>query len=118
MISIARPCHTVGIAFFGLLLSAGRACGDDEGTAAGQTTANDRSSGHAGTWAGTAPSCTGLPATCGPSGNEDCCKSLLVPGGTFARPPPPPPPPPLLVEVLADELRCWQTSSRCCSSRS
>ncbi|WP_437951836.1 SUMF1/EgtB/PvdO family nonheme iron enzyme [Sorangium sp. So ce296] len=23
--------------------------------------------------------------TCGPSGNEDCCESLLVPGGTFAR---------------------------------
>ncbi|MGC9983125.1 MAG: SUMF1/EgtB/PvdO family nonheme iron enzyme [Polyangia bacterium] len=31
------------------------------------------------------PSCTGLPATCGPSGNESCCTSLLVPGGTFYR---------------------------------
>jgi len=32
-----------------------------------------------------ARSCLGLPATCGPSGKEDCCKSLLVPGGTFSR---------------------------------
>jgi len=31
------------------------------------------------------PSCTGLPATCGPSGNESCCMNLLVPGGTFNR---------------------------------
>ena len=31
------------------------------------------------------PSCSGLAATCGPSGNDDCCKSLLVPGGTFYR---------------------------------
>ncbi|WP_437754310.1 formylglycine-generating enzyme family protein [Sorangium sp. So ce1389] len=85
MISLARPCHTVGIAIFGLLLSAGCTCGNDEGTAAGETIADDRSSGHAGAWAGTAPSCAGLPAACGPSANEDCCKSLLVPGGTFAR---------------------------------
>jgi formylglycine-generating enzyme required for sulfatase activity len=26
-----------------------------------------------------------LAATCGPLGNDDCCKSLLVPGGTFYR---------------------------------
>jgi len=31
------------------------------------------------------PSCTGLPKTCGPSGNESCCTSLLVPGGAFYR---------------------------------
>jgi formylglycine-generating enzyme required for sulfatase activity len=31
------------------------------------------------------PSCTGLPTTCGPSGTESCCTSLLVPGGTFYR---------------------------------
>jgi formylglycine-generating enzyme required for sulfatase activity/photosystem II stability/assembly factor-like uncharacterized protein len=31
------------------------------------------------------PSCSGLAATCGPLGNEDCCTSLLVPGGTFYR---------------------------------
>jgi hypothetical protein len=29
-------------------------------------------------------SCAGLTATCGPS-NESCCKSLLVPGGTYYR---------------------------------
>ena len=57
----------VGIVFFGLLLFAGRSCS------------------HARTWRGTAPSCRGLAATCGPSANDDCCKSLLVPGGTFYR---------------------------------
>jgi formylglycine-generating enzyme required for sulfatase activity len=31
------------------------------------------------------PSCLGLAAICGPSRNESCCKSLLVPGGTFYR---------------------------------
>src|SRR5689334_21712444 len=85
MISLATPYHTVCIAFFGLLLSAGCTCGHEERTAADEAIAKDRSSGRAGAWAGTAPSCAGLPATCGPSGNEDCCESLLVPGGTFAR---------------------------------
>src|SRR5262245_44669463 len=32
-----------------------------------------------------ATSCVGLPATCGPSGNGDCCETLPVPGGTFYR---------------------------------
>ena len=31
------------------------------------------------------PSCSGLPATCGPAGNEDCCASRAVPGGSFTR---------------------------------
>ncbi len=30
-------------------------------------------------------SCTGLPATCGPTGNTDCCESSLISGGTFYR---------------------------------
>ncbi|MGK3987838.1 SUMF1/EgtB/PvdO family nonheme iron enzyme [Sorangium sp. So ce136] len=30
-------------------------------------------------------SCAGLPATCGPDGNEDCCASAAVPGGSFTR---------------------------------
>ncbi len=30
-------------------------------------------------------SCTGLAATCGASGYEDCCASSVVPGGTFNR---------------------------------
>lgn len=34
---------------------------------------------------GTAPSCKQLRATCGAKGNDDCCKSLAVPGGTFNR---------------------------------
>jgi formylglycine-generating enzyme required for sulfatase activity len=32
-----------------------------------------------------APSCTGLAATCGPGGNESCCDSPVVTGGTFYR---------------------------------
>jgi formylglycine-generating enzyme len=32
-----------------------------------------------------AQSCTGLPATCGPAKNEDCCATRLVTGGTFFR---------------------------------
>jgi formylglycine-generating enzyme required for sulfatase activity len=30
-----------------------------------------------------APACAGLPATCGPNGNESCCASALVKGGSF-----------------------------------
>lgn len=33
---------------------------------------------------GTAPSCVGLPAECGPA-DESCCATSLVPGGTFSR---------------------------------
>jgi formylglycine-generating enzyme len=32
-----------------------------------------------------APSCRGLAADCGSAGNESCCESLLVTGGTFFR---------------------------------
>ncbi|HRI67976.1 MAG TPA: SUMF1/EgtB/PvdO family nonheme iron enzyme [Polyangium sp.] len=31
------------------------------------------------------PSCIGMPATCGVPNNEDCCASLMVPGGTYNR---------------------------------
>ena len=31
------------------------------------------------------PSCNGLASTCGPSGNDNCCTTLLVPGGRFYR---------------------------------
>jgi len=88
MISLARPCLAVGIVFLGLLLSAGCRCGTTSAggtTTEGGTIANGESGGHRGTWAGTAPSCHGLAATCGPSGNDNCCKSLLVPGGAFDR---------------------------------
>jgi cysteine-rich repeat protein len=30
-------------------------------------------------------SCEGLPANCGSEGNDDCCASAIVPGGTFQR---------------------------------
>jgi sulfatase modifying factor 1 len=32
-----------------------------------------------------APSCVGLPATCGPRGNESCCAITVIPGGTYNR---------------------------------
>ena len=32
-----------------------------------------------------AQNCSGLAATCGPSGNENCCSSIAVSGGTFNR---------------------------------
>jgi len=51
----------------------------------GGTTASGGTSGTGGTTSATHPSCVGLAATCGPSGNGDCCESLLVPGGTFNR---------------------------------
>jgi len=31
------------------------------------------------------PSCNGLAATCGAAGNENCCTSSVVPGGTYNR---------------------------------
>ena len=58
MISFSRSYLAVGLVLSGLLLSAGCKC---------------------------APSCKELAPTCGPSGNDDCCSSLLVPGGTFFR---------------------------------
>ena len=48
-------------------------------TTTGGTTGSGGASSIGGTWAGTAPSCSGLAATCGPS-SESCCTSLLVPG--------------------------------------
>ncbi|WP_437500231.1 formylglycine-generating enzyme family protein [Sorangium sp. So ce1099] len=33
----------------------------------------------------TPPSCDGLPSTCGPAGNESCCATAMVPGGSFNR---------------------------------
>jgi sulfatase modifying factor 1 len=81
-----RSRLAAGIVFSGLLLAAGCRCGTTgtRGTAGG-TIANGGSSGHGRNWGGKAPSCSGLAPTCGPSGNDDCCKSLLVPGGTFYR---------------------------------
>jgi sulfatase modifying factor 1 len=58
---------------------AGLACGD-EGLCrvAGETTACAQV-------LRTPPSCVGLPATCGPGGDESCCSSSVIPGGTFFR---------------------------------
>ena len=64
---------------------------DGQSPQTGGVTAKGRSGGTGGSSGGAigsggAPaSCAGLAATCGPSGNDDCCKSLLVSGGTFYR---------------------------------
>ena len=55
-----------------------------EGGTSGAT-GGTTSAGGTTTAGGTPPSCGGLAATCGPLGNEDCCTSLRVPGGTFYR---------------------------------
>ena len=54
-------------------------------TTTGGTTGSGGNSGSGGTSGATPPSCSSLAATCGPSGNDDCCTSLLVSGGTFYR---------------------------------
>ncbi len=33
----------------------------------------------------TPPSCVGLPSTCGPNGDENCCASSVIPSGMFNR---------------------------------
>ena len=70
MMSLGRPRLAVGVVCTTLLLTA--PC-----KRTGQRTGES--------WRGTAPSCKALAATCGPSKNEDCCKSLRVHGGTFKR---------------------------------
>ena len=85
---------------FGLLLLAGCSGGGSSNDAGigGGTGPDSRTGNSTGLETGTAagsgtdtgtpqrPSCAGLSTTCGPSGNESCCTSLLVPGGTFNRP--------------------------------
>lgn len=71
------PQGDVGPSGTGGLVSSGGATGTGGAAGAGGRTV---------TPAGTpGPSCAGLAPTCGPSGNESCCTSLLVPGGTFYR---------------------------------
>jgi formylglycine-generating enzyme required for sulfatase activity len=63
---------------------AGDASTGDAGDAATQSdAATDAGSAEGGATHG--PSCNGLPATCGPAHNEDCCAARTVPGGTFNR---------------------------------
>ena len=63
--------------------------GGTTGGAAGGAGGRGGSSGATGTGgtSGTTgvPSCRGLAAVCGPSFDQDCCASILVPGGTFYR---------------------------------
>ena len=77
----------IGLALSFTALACSRTPMDEQ--RAGGTTASGGGSGgtngKGGTWSGTAPSCSGLAATCGPSATDDCCRSLLVPGGTFYR---------------------------------
>ena len=56
----------------------------DAGTDAHGTDAGQEADADAGQVV-TTPSCVGLPDTCGPKEDEDCCTNLMVPGGTFYR---------------------------------
>jgi len=64
----------------GTTASGGNTNAGGNATARGTT-----ASGGTSLYGGTPPSCSGLAATCGPLGTDDCCASLLVPGGTFYR---------------------------------
>jgi formylglycine-generating enzyme len=67
--------------------SAGSAGGDGEGGGGGMARgeAGETQAGHGGEGGAAAgpPSCEGLDARCGPTGQDDCCRTLLVDGGTF-----------------------------------
>lgn len=66
--------------------TAGAGTGTDTGTATGAGTGGTAGAGGAGGGGASAGSrCAGLAETCGPSGNESCCATALVPGGTFDR---------------------------------
>jgi sulfatase modifying factor 1 len=80
--------NTGGIASTGGLTSTGGITntGGSAGTAGSSGGEAGGTGGSAGTPAGTpGQSCSSLAATCGPYGNESCCASLLVPGGSFYR---------------------------------
>jgi len=66
-------------------VDAGVAGGAVDVGVAGDTAGSGGSDGASGASAASGASCASLPATCGPAGNESCCTSLLVPGGTFYR---------------------------------
>ena len=55
----------------------------DAGRDADPDAAPDAGSGEGGSTHG--PSCDGLPTTCGPNHDEDCCSARTVPGGSFHR---------------------------------
>jgi sulfatase modifying factor 1 len=79
MISSDGPRLALGVLLVGLFLSADCKCGR------ATVTSSEGRSKRPASWSGTAASCKGLAKTCGPLGNDDCCTSLLVPGGTFYR---------------------------------
>ncbi len=78
---LARPGRAVGLMVLALLASVGCKCGTPGTRAAARGTITSREAN----WRAAVPSCRGLAAGCGPSGNDDCCKSLPVPGGAFER---------------------------------
>jgi sulfatase modifying factor 1 len=57
-------------------LDATRCSASDEASGSGGATEDSGTPG---------PSCSGLARTCGPHGDDDCCASSIVPGGTFYR---------------------------------
>jgi len=66
-------------------LREGAGGGAGTATNAGSGGTQPSSGGSAGGEAVSYRSCLGLPRTCGPAGDADCCSSSLVPGGSFLR---------------------------------
>jgi formylglycine-generating enzyme len=87
-VSVGGSGGTGGIVATGGTTTGGGGTSAAAATISGGATAGDGGAiGGGGTSAGgaTPPSCVGLAATCGSAGNESCCASLPVPGGTFYR---------------------------------
>jgi formylglycine-generating enzyme required for sulfatase activity len=92
-----RRSSLIGAVLFGTFVDS--ACGGsvvangtDGGSGSGGSAGGGSGSGGTagvastgGTTGPSPPSCAALATTCGPNGNEDCCASPLVPGGTFHR---------------------------------
>ena len=85
-----RPSWENGLPIVLLVLALATACKRERsagvpGATARQGLASASSRGLPAAWSGVARSCGALPPTCGPSASDSCCRSLLVPGGTFKR---------------------------------
>jgi formylglycine-generating enzyme required for sulfatase activity len=84
MVGTGGVVGTGGATNSGGMSASGEAMSAGGTTTAAGTTGSGGSNGGASGSGGLPASCAGLTATCGPS-SESCCKSLLVPGGTYYR---------------------------------
>jgi formylglycine-generating enzyme len=61
------------------------ACGSGPSSVSGDGGPDGAATGDGGTGSGPAASCVGLPAACGAAGDDNCCTSPQVTGGTYYR---------------------------------